>query len=263
MEKSKKEHNKLILTGGGTRGIYQIGAMKALDEQELLKDVNSISATSIGAVNAGLYLSDYSVDDIKEFWDTFTREKLLKNVNPNSKYHAFQMIKETFFQKGIDISRFRQLLDYYIKEEEIRDSGTELVITAYNQTKKKLEYRCLANIPEGKLVDYILASARLPFFKPVVIDGHSYLDGGVADNEPHFSYLDERHFDLLITIKTVVIKKYLLGQVKDNISYDDKLVIKPTEGPGMPLSFDKDELERRYQMGYEDAQQVVDNSASV
>ena len=72
---NETKHDKLILTGGGTRGIYQIGALKALDEQGLLDNVNSISGTSIGSINAGFYLSDYSVDDIKEFWDTFTREK--------------------------------------------------------------------------------------------------------------------------------------------------------------------------------------------
>lgn len=39
-------------------------------------------------------------------------------------------------------------------------------------------------IDEGKLVDYIIASATFPIFPPKIIDDKKYIDGGVYDNMP-------------------------------------------------------------------------------
>ncbi len=40
------------------------------------------------------------------------------------------------------------------------------------------------DIPNGKLTDYLLASAFLPGFKPQELDGKRFVDGGVYDNLP-------------------------------------------------------------------------------
>ena len=45
---------KLVLTGGGTRGIYQIGVLKALAEHGILDQVTSVSGCSIGSLNMAL-----------------------------------------------------------------------------------------------------------------------------------------------------------------------------------------------------------------
>ena len=44
----------LVLSGGGTRGAYEAGAWKAL--QELHIPIRGISGTSIGALNAAMFL---------------------------------------------------------------------------------------------------------------------------------------------------------------------------------------------------------------
>ena len=55
----------LVLSGGGAKGAYQVGVLKALGEAGLLDDVKYISGDSIGAINAMLYClgdSDFMYD---------------------------------------------------------------------------------------------------------------------------------------------------------------------------------------------------------
>ena len=42
----------LVLGGGGAKGAYQVGVLKALKEYKLLKHVDCVSGTPIGALNA-------------------------------------------------------------------------------------------------------------------------------------------------------------------------------------------------------------------
>jgi len=158
---------KLIFTGGGTRGMYQIGVYKALEECNLTQDVVSISGCSIGSLNACLFLQ-YSADESKEIWSEFSQKELFKNVNPYSKTYYLQLAKE-FITGKVDLSPLRKVLETYIDEEVIRKAGKELVISAYNMTDLNLEYLSLDHIAVGKLIDVILASSRLPLFKDVYI----------------------------------------------------------------------------------------------
>jgi len=45
----------LVLSGGATRGLAQIGVLKALEEQGVR--IDAIAGTSMGAVGGGLYAS--------------------------------------------------------------------------------------------------------------------------------------------------------------------------------------------------------------
>ena len=46
----------LVLSGGGGKGAYQIGVWKALKESGLDKEIVSVSGTSVGALNAALFI---------------------------------------------------------------------------------------------------------------------------------------------------------------------------------------------------------------
>ncbi len=45
----------LVLSGGGAKGIYQVGMLRALEEHGLEKKDLVMTGTSIGAMNALLY----------------------------------------------------------------------------------------------------------------------------------------------------------------------------------------------------------------
>ena len=246
---------KLILTGGGTRGIYQIGAMRALEEIGLMQHVVSISGCSIGAVNAALSLN-YPMEEAKEIWKNFVNNEVFKNIDQYSKSYLMQLCKEYLNPTegiGINIDPMITYLKYVLDEDKIRASNKELIISCFNMTSQKLEYRSLDNITEGLLGDYILGSARIPFFRPIHIEGSKYVDGGVADNEPRYSILEEKKFDMIITIRIAYITRYLLVNRINNVSSENDIVIKPSSRLGTPINFTKPTFKEKYEMGYNDA----------
>jgi NTE family protein len=57
-----KKKVALALSGGGARGLSQIGVLKSLEENNIVPDM--IVGTSIGAIVGGLYSSGYSTDEL-------------------------------------------------------------------------------------------------------------------------------------------------------------------------------------------------------
>ena len=52
----------LVLAGGGAKGLYHIGVIKALEENDI--PIDYISGTSMGAIIGALYASGYSPDEM-------------------------------------------------------------------------------------------------------------------------------------------------------------------------------------------------------
>lgn len=244
------------MTGGGTRGIYQIGALKAIIELGLWDEVVSISACSIGTINA-ILIAQYDVNEAYKLWNELSTRTMFKNVNQYAPDYLLQFAKESLTEDGVDFNPFLELLDGFVDEEKVRNNPKETIITAYNQSTNKQEYYNLKDIPEGQLVQYAAASSRLPFFKPVFINGQKYVDGGIGDNHPYYSKLEDKHFDIVIMIKIGMIPFFIPNKRKSNITFNKEYVIKPSGKIGSPLEFKNPSFKKKYLMGYQDAQQVL------
>ena len=105
------------------------------------------------------------------------------------------------------------------------------------------------DIPEGKLVDYLLASANLPAFKQETMDGKKFLDGGFHDNLP-IGVLVKKGYTDFIAVRTfgIGIVKKPKNSKKLNIIY-----IQPVESLGGVLDFNKENSEKDMLLGYYDA----------
>ncbi len=232
--------------------MYQIGAMRAIKEYGLWSQTESISSCSIGAVNAVL-LSQHSIDKCYELWMDLSRQSMFENIDQYSKAYLSDMMKEWVQNDGVDFNPFILLLREYIDENKVRESKRKIIISLLNQTQRRQEYHALSDIPKGALIDYISASARLPFFKPVYIDGYKYLDGGIGDNHPYYTSCANTHFDLVIKIKVAYVPFFIPGLRKKNITFDKEIVIEPSSPIGTPMEFRKPTFEEKYEMGYRDA----------
>ena len=102
-----------------------------------------------------------------------------------------------------------------------------------------------------------MASSRLPFFKRVIINDHNYLDGGMGDNLPFYSKLENKHFDLVITIKISQIPYFIPMVSIKNITYDHALTIKPSKRIGNPLEFKKPSFDEKFNLGYTDTKNAI------
>ena len=54
----------VVLSGGGAKGLYHIGVLQALEENEV--PIDYIAGTSMGAIIAGLYAAGYSPAEMRD-----------------------------------------------------------------------------------------------------------------------------------------------------------------------------------------------------
>lgn len=253
----------LVLEGGGARGAYHVGAYKAIKELNI--EIGGIAGTSIGAINGAMMVQgDYellekiwlSVDSYELFdLDEKTVEDLrhfnLRDINFSYLLHQS---KEILSNRGLDTSRIRELFDYYIDEDKIRSSNIDFGIVTVNLTDKKPMELMKEDIPEGKLIDFLIASANLPAFRIEEVDGKKYLDGGFYNNLP-IDILANKGYKNIIAVRTLAIGIIRKAKIKDlNIIF-----IQPVESLGSmlgALDFNRERAEEYINLGYYDAMKV-------
>lgn len=242
----------LVLEGGGAKGAYHVGAYKAL--RELNIEIGGVAGTSIGAINGAMMVQgDY--DLLEKVWFSVNSYDLfdldLENINFSYLLHQS---KEILANRGLDTSRMRELFDTYIDEERIRSSNKDFGIVTINLTDKKPMELMKEDIPPGKLVDFLIASANLPAFRIEEMDGKKYLDGGFYNNLP-IDILAKRGYKDIIAVRTMAVGVVRKVRIKDvNIKY-----IQPVESLGSvlgALDFNRERAEGFIKLGYFDTMKV-------
>ena len=97
----------LVLAGGGARGGYEIGALKALEELGFKYDV--ITGTSVGAINAFMLLSNKK-DVLFEMWDTIDYEAVVDHKY-TWKNKSLETIVKAPFHNGFALTPLEKLIN--------------------------------------------------------------------------------------------------------------------------------------------------------
>ena len=181
----------LVLSGGGYRGAYECGAWQALREMNIRLD--AVYGTSIGAINAAL-VAQGDLDVAVKLWETIRLNQIVSTEEGEEftvermvsrKRDLIPFLVENAKNFLMDITPLENLMRETLDEGRVRASGMELgmMITRVPQLSA-FEAR-LSDIPQGRLFDYLLASAScFPIFPLKQIDGEYCMDGGYADNMP-------------------------------------------------------------------------------
>ena len=117
-------------------------------------------------------------------------------------------IKGVISEGGLDITPLRNLLMEVIDEEKVRNSGKDFGIVTVSLTDLKPLEIYIEDIPDGELVQYLLASAYFPAFKREKIGGKRYVDGGIYNNLPVNLLTDKGYKDLIL------IRTHGVGYIK-------------------------------------------------
>ncbi len=246
----------LVLEGGGAKGSFQIGAFKALQEMGIR--VDGVAGTSIGALNGAMVVQD-DVDRAYELWYNISpvevfnfKEKYIReiknfDINKDNIKYLLKKAKQIMNNRGLDIKLIKEILKNNIKEDKIRSSTIDFGIVTISLSDMKPMELFIENIPEGKLVDYLLASANLPAFKIEKLDGKLFLDGGFYDNLP-IKLLASKGYKNIIVIRTFGRGRTRnINEKELNLTY-----INPSEDLGRILDFDKEKSRKNLKLGYYD-----------
>ena len=187
----KKHKIGLVLGGGGAKGAYQAGALKAMKEANLIKNITYVSANSIGTINDLMFMSD-KIDESYDIWLKINKKQALSlrkktEKNPGDKFGLFS-------RQGIV-----ELLKNNVDFDKVSNSKRHLYITAYNKDLEKLEYFCCDKKNQNEIISYALASSAIPYiYAPVKIDKYFYHDG-YKDNVP-IEILKKQGCDIIIVM---------------------------------------------------------------
>jgi NTE family protein len=257
----------LALEGGGARGAYHIGAVKALYEKGY--EFDGFVGTSIGAINAAL-LAQGSFESALELWENITMEQLFEEDEQKilqlADFAALSKdkklppaIRKTLLNisknGGINTEKMRAFIGSYLNEEKIRQNGKDFGLVTLSLNERKPYELMLPDIPDGQLLNYIMASASFPAFRPETIGENKFLDGGVYDNCP-YNLLLEKGYDEIIAVRTNAIgifrKVKNMGKVK---------IISARESLGPVMLFSPQRSAANIMLGYYDALRFCENLA--
>jgi NTE family protein len=253
----------LVLEGGGARGAYHVGAYKALVELGIT--IGGVTGTSIGALN-GAAIVQNDPGGLEKLWESIGVDTLfgidteeIHKLKESSLFklnipYIYNLSKEILKNDGLDTSKMREIIGNFIDEDKIRKSRLDFGLVTISLTDNKSLELFKEDIPEGKLVDYLLASANLPVFKMEKLDGKHFLDGGFYDNLPIEMLVRKGYKDI------IAVRVHSSGRIKKintnglNIKY-----IEPVESLGEVLDFDTANACKNIKLGYYDTIKTFNN----
>ena len=217
----------LALSGGGVKGAAHIGAIKALEENNI--KISAVAGTSIGSIVASLYAMGYTTEEMLKLFKYFSKgllktdpKYLMYNIRSTKSIFGTGIISgqaiEDAIQECGNLKGITNILDIEmpisIPTVDIK-MGKEIVFSNYvlnktnyaedsKQGKKNIivsdnaSDKYINNIEIGKAVR---ASCSYPgVFSPMAYKEYRFVDGGILDNVPT-EEAKKLDVDKIITIK--------------------------------------------------------------
>lgn len=259
----------LILSGGGSRGAYQIGVLEAFKELDLEERIHTISGVSIGAINGAVLIQEWNggPESAVEMWRSMLPGEVFRAVPDDLKNLEWK----DYLELGLDsLKNFKVRIDPFMKklfehtsEGLIREGTVHYVLAAWNVSKLRTDVFSIYDIPEGQLPEYILASASFPAFGSYKIDGVSYLDGGIGNNLPLDLAMEEKSVMKGLAIDVGSIARYRPTQLLIEKRYKEQtLIIRPSRSIPSPANFSNSAVNEMLEIGYEDGKKLLEKVKS-
>lgn len=240
----------ISLSGGGARGLAHIGVLAALEEYGIYPEI--IAGSSMGAIIGTFYAAGFSPAEMVEI---------------AKKEKVYKLLKWKFPKGGmLSLDLLEKLLKDHIEKDSFSILTKELHLCVSNISKGEREM-----VSSGPLFRAVKASAAIPIvFEPQVINGMTYVDGGLFDDMPveplvgrceriigsHVNYNGPAQE--LSSIRSIAERVYRLAiyhNVKKNFGHCD-VVIDPPRLRQHGI-FDFKRVEELVEIGYEETIKAI------
>lgn len=244
----------LVLSGGGAKGLYHIGVLQALEENNVAIDY--VAGTSMGSIIAGLYAAGYTPEQMKEIAESGAIQQWVSGRidKKHNRYYREEDTPPSLFTLRFNVSK-RDSTNYnqqlapegsngrtielptdFISSAQIDLALNEIFRPATEGAKEDFNnlfvpFYCVAAdmntrkevvFRSGDLGEAIRASMSIPFvFKPLRKDDMLLYDGGVFNNFPWRYMRKFYHPDHIIGVKCTTGNK----EVTENSSVIDQAMM--------------------------------------
>ena len=218
----------LVLSGGGGKGAYEVGALKAIIEKEV--PISAVSGASVGALNTALFAT-YDINSIIEIW---------KGIRP---------------EIALSQDALGDLIRANAIPRLIRNSKISCYVNAYNLLTGRNDEFLLNNYRGEDVVNILLASAAMPIiYPPINFNNTLYWDGGLLDNTPIEILYRQGYRNLLVI--------YLSPDEGASTYKDANLITFAPKGKwgflDGTLNFNSKDIQERIEMGYRETKRKLD-----
>ena len=245
MEQRPMPQKALVLAGGGARGSYQVGVWRALTELGWRPGI--ITGTSVGSLNGAMFALDL-YETARDMWLTIRSKDVMELPEDNadlSALHSF--LRRVVKAGGMDVSPLEEIVERVLDEDALRKAEIRFGLVTVEQRGLKPRELPLEQIPEGRVKDYLMASAAcFPALQARDIDGVKFLDGGYSDNMPTGLAKDMGAEEL------VCVDLEGVGITRPNLTGLPTTMIRSYWELGDILHFDPDTARRNIELGYYD-----------
>jgi len=216
----------LVLSGGGALSSTQVGAIQALDELGI--PIHCVAGTSFGAVVGGFYASGYTGDEIAEIFQTTNWNDIIVTGAARGSQTYLQKEQEgEYFSghfAGLDenglrlpsgLASMQELRRFFRETLSHIEIGTDFdqIGLPYRAVATNLSDGTAKAFDDGDIVEAMLASMAVPgIYAPRIVDGGTYVDGGMAANLP-VQIAKDMGADIIIAIDTTIAPGEVFGRV--------------------------------------------------
>ncbi|MBK6627838.1 MAG: patatin-like phospholipase family protein [Flavobacteriales bacterium] len=205
----------VVLSGGGASAMTHIGVLMALEDHGI--PIDCITGSSMGALVGAMYAAGYSPHEIDSLFRTDLFRTMaeggvedrytyfFKHDQPDAAVINVKIDLDTLLQTSLPTNlRSPVLIDF----EQMRGFAGAGAASGYDMDSLFVPFRCVASditaqrpvlFRQGDLAQAVRASMSYPFyFKPIRVDGHLMMDGGLYNNFPSDVMYEEFLPDVII-----------------------------------------------------------------
>ncbi len=214
-------------------------------------EITAAAGASIGAVNSAL-IAQGDYEAAESMWksveakDIITLPEKMTDCEDILKLsNIAALTKEIYKNSGLDSSPLELLLRRVLDEDRIRKSPIALGIAAYSLSDKRETTLFREDIPNGMMIEYIMASACFPLFGPRVINKKRFIDGGVSNNMPVSMMTERGIYDIIaVNVRGIGVYKSF------NTAGRNVINIKSAHPETGALEFNREGIARAIEEGY-------------
>ena len=170
----------LALGSGSTKGFAHIGVLQVLEENRI--PIDMIAGCSMGAIIGAIYAVGSDMGMLEKYVETIDVREYLDLRNP--------------FSGGlIRGEKISELIRLFTHDKRFSETKIPYCCVAVDAKEGKLDV-----LDSGKLWESVRASMSIPaIFEPAVLNGKTYIDGGVLERVPAQT-LKDRGADVVIGV---------------------------------------------------------------
>lgn len=185
----------LVLPGGGVRGMAHVGVIQVLDSLGVVPDL--VVGTSMGAIVGALYASGYDGREIERLTREYDLGAYVGRYAPRAPRALGPQRPLLLWEEGeggaFDLEtaaaqegRINGLLAALMLRGNLLARGDfDRLPVPFRAVATDLRTGGRVTLARGDLAEAVRASFAIPLvFDPVQLDGHTLVDGGLAENVP-------------------------------------------------------------------------------